>query len=75
MSLLIHRAEKKKLSLTLPLIFIGVKMTLGTIYFLLVINLHMDEPKDSLKIKTLKQLMLLGTARGLVHPSVSDMHD
>ena len=35
----------------------------------------MDEPKDSLKIKTLKQLMLLGTARGLVHPSVSDMHD
>lgn len=35
----------------------------------------MDEPKDSLRIKTLNQLMLLGTARGLVHPSVSDMHN
>lgn len=34
----------------------------------------MDEPKDSLRTKTLKQLVLLGTAHGLVHP-VSNMHD
>lgn len=35
----------------------------------------MDVPKDSLGIRTLNQLMLLGTTHGLVHHSAPDTHD